>query len=71
MPTTMSDHRKGASRHGGGSLAGDVTRRYEGPMPGGRSVSPHADRGADRTRRKIQEMKREARQTPKIGSSPP
>lgn len=70
MPTSMSDHKKGAARYARGKPAGSVTHRYEGPVPGGRSVTPHADRTGDTTRRKIQKMKREARQTPKIGSSP-
>jgi hypothetical protein len=51
--------------------AGVITRRYEGKVPGGRSVQPHALRGADSRREKIEEMKRQARDAPKIGSSPP
>jgi hypothetical protein len=53
--------KRDASRHGGA-----VTRRYEGSVPGGRSVRPHASRNADSRREKIRKMKQAAKQSPKI-----
>jgi len=54
--------RQGASKH-----TGDVTRRYEGPIPGGRAVEPHVQRSENWKHRKIKRMQEEARTTEKIG----
>jgi len=63
MPTDMSDKKKGAARHGG-----DLARRYEGQIPGGRSAEPHTDRDTDHDkRRKIAQMQHEVKDTDKIG----
>jgi len=53
---------RGAARH-----TGKIARRYEGDIPGGRAVQPHAQRKEDWRRRKIERMKWESRFTEKIG----
>jgi hypothetical protein len=64
MPTAMKDSRKGANPH---------KTTLPKIAPGKKfSIAPHTERDTPSPReQKIRQMKREAKQTPKIGSSPP